>query len=141
MLKKTITYTDYNNEERTEDFYFNFTEVELTELQTSVNGGYAEMIQKMAKSKDINSLITILKDLITKSYGVKSEDGRRFIKKPELTEEFVETPAFSTLYMELATDEKKMAEFINKIIPANLASRVEKAKIENITANNKPSET
>lgn len=141
MYKKTITYMDYNGIDRTEDFFFNFTEAELTELQMSVNGGYAEMIQRIADSKDINALINVLKELICKSYGIKSDDGRRFIKKPELTEEFTQTPAYSALYMELATDEKKAAEFINKVIPSNLAAKVEKAKVENLMADNKPSGT
>jgi len=136
MFKKTITYTDYNGQDRTEDFYFNFTEAELAELQVSVEGGYAEMIQKMAESKDVSSLISVLKNLIAKTYGIKSDDGRRFIKKPELTEEFIQTPAYSALYMELATDEKKAAEFINRVIPASLSAKVEKAKVENIAANN-----
>lgn len=138
MLKKTITYEDYNGSTRTEDFFFNLTEAELTEMQMSVKGGFAAMIADMVKAEDATSLIKILKDIIIKSYGVKSDDGRRFIKKPELTEEFIETPAFSTLYMELATDEKAAADFINKIVPTKLA---EKAKIENSTVTNLPSNT
>lgn len=141
MYKKTITYEDYNGVTRTEDFYFNLTEAELTELQLGVKGGYAEMIQKMVDAKDVSSLIGILKDLIIRSYGVKSDDGRRFIKKPEITEEFTETPAYSALYMELATDDKKASAFINGIIPAKLAAQVEKNKVENSTVTGIPSNT
>lgn len=138
MYKKTIKYTDYNGKDRAEDLYFNFTEAELTELQSSVEGGFAERLQKMADAKDVNSLIAVLKELIIKSYGVKSEDGRRFIKKPELIEEFIQTPAYSIFYMMLAKDEKKLSEFINGIMPSSLVADVDKAKVENLTAN-KPS--
>lgn len=139
MYKKTITYTDYNDEERTEDFYFSFNEAEIAEMQVSVDGGYSAMIEKMIKSKDTASLIRILKDLILKSYGVKSDDGRRFIKKPEYVEEFTQTPAYSILYMELAEDDKKAAEFINGIIPAKLAAKAEAIKNENNTVSKLPS--
>lgn len=138
MYKKTITYTDFNNNTRTEDFYFHLSEVELTEMQTSVPGGYNSMIEKMIASKDVSTLIKVIKDLIIKSYGVKSEDGRRFIKTPELTEEFMQTPAYNELYMSLATDEKELSTFVNKIIPANLAEKIEKANVGKISADNKP---
>jgi hypothetical protein len=140
MYKKTITYTDYNDMDRTEDFYFNLSEVELTDMQLSVEGGLSAMIDKLVESKDMAALINILKDIIIKSYGVKSEDGRRFIKKPEYVEEFMQTPAYGALYMELATDETAAAEFINKIIPSKLTAQVDKAKIANLTSG-KPSAT
>lgn len=138
MYKKTITYEDYNGSTRTEDFFFNLTEAELTEMQMSVAGGFAAMIDNMVKSEDAASLIKVLKDIIIKAYGIKSEDGRRFIKKPELVEEFMETPAFSALYMELATDEKAAAEFINKIVPTKLSSQI---KVDNTTVSGIPSKT
>lgn len=139
MYKKTITYTDYNGEERTEDFYFSFNEAEIAEMQVSVEGGYSAMIEKMIKAKDTASLIKILKDLILKSYGIKSDDGRRFIKKPEYAEEFTQTPAYSIMYMELAEDDKKAAEFINGIIPAKLVAKAEAIKNENNTVSKLPS--
>lgn len=140
MYKKTITYTDYNDVERTEDFYFNLNETELTELQTSVPGGYAAMINKIIDTQDASALVGILKELILKSYGIKSEDGRRFIKKPEFTEEFTQTPAFSKLYMALATDEKEASNFITKILPADLAKKATN-NIENSTVTTLPSGT
>ena len=141
MYKKTITYEDYNGSTRTEDFYFNLTEAEVTEMQLSVKGGFAEMINNMVKANDLGSLIGIMKEMIIKSYGIKSEDGRRFIKKPEYVEEFTETPAFSALYMELATDEKAAANFINKVMPAKFVAEAEKNAKENSTVTNLPSGT
>lgn len=141
MYKKTITYEDYNGSTRTEDFYFNLTEAEVTEMQLSVKGGFAEMINNMVKANDLGSLIGIMKEMIVKSYGIKSDDGRRFIKKPEYVEEFTETPAFSALYMELATDEKAAANFINKVMPAKFVAEAEKNAKENSTVTNLPSGT
>lgn len=134
MYKKTITYTNYNDEEVTENFYFALNEVELTEMQTSVDGGYGEMIKKLADTNDSAALINVLKDLILKSYGIKSEDGRRFIKDPEYTKEFTQTPAYGAIYMDLATNEKAMTDFINGIIPAKLIAQAKATNIASIEA-------
>ena len=117
MLKKTIKYEDYNGVEREEDFYFNLSKAELIEMETGITGGLAEKIEKITKTQDIPEIVKIFKELVLKAYGVKSDDGRRFIKKPELSEAFSQTEAYSTLFMELATDDKKAADFINGIIP------------------------
>ena len=117
MLKKTITYTDYNGVERTEAFYFNLTKAELTEMEMSTTGGLAEMLQKIVDAKDMPSIIEVFKKLILKAYGEKSDDGRRFIKSEELSTAFSQTEAYSILFMELATDDKKAAEFFNGIVP------------------------
>lgn len=117
MLKKTMTYTDYNGEKRTEDFYFNMSRAEVTEMELSINGGLSAMIQRVTEEKDVPTIISIFKDLVLKSYGKKSPDGRRFIKSKELSEEFSQTEAYSDLFMELATDSAKAAAFVNGIMP------------------------
>ena len=123
MFKKTINYTDYNGEERTEDFYFDLNEAEITEMELSQDGGLSNMINKIVGAKDMPSLIKLFKGLILKSYGVKSADGRRFIKSDDLSTEFTQTRAYSKLFMELATDEAKAAEFINSIVPQDVAAK------------------
>lgn len=117
MFKKTMTYTDYNGEKRTEDFYFNMTRAEVTEMELSIEGGLSAMIQRITEEKDVPSIIQIFKDLVLRSYGKKSPDGRRFIKSKELSEEFSQTEAYSDLFMELATDSAKAAAFVNGIMP------------------------
>ena len=124
MLKKTITYTDYDGVERTEDFYFNFTEAELMEWQLVTNGGLTSYVQKIVDAKDQPRLITLFKELLLKAYGIKSDDGRRFIKSDKISEEFSQSPAYSILYMELVTDDKVAADFVNGIIPAKLSKQV-----------------
>lgn len=124
MLKKTITYTDYNGVERKEDHYFNLNKAELTEMELSVVGGYAEMINRLAEAEDVPSIMRIFKEIIFKSYGKKSPDGKRFIKSEELSKEFSETPAYSELFVELVSDPKAMAAFINGIIPANMVEEL-----------------
>ena len=117
MLKKTITYTDYNGSERTEDFYFNLTKAEVVEMEMSTTGGLAEMIKKIVAAQDAPSIIAIFKKLILKAYGEKSPDGKRFIKSDEISTAFSQTEAYSQLFMELATDADKAAEFVNGITP------------------------
>lgn len=120
MLKKTITYTDYNGNSRTEDFYFNLTEAEVTEMELSVNGGLAEMIKRIVAAQDSKQIIEIFKDIIMRAYGEKSPDGKRFIKTQEVKDNFAQTEAYSKLFMELATDDKAAADFINGIVPAKI---------------------
>ncbi len=120
MLKKTITYIDYNGSERTEDFYFNLSKAEVMEMEMSTQGGLAERIQKIVSAQDAPAIIQVFKDLIMKAYGEKSPDGKRFIKSAALSEAFTQTEAYSQLFMELATDASKAAEFVNGIIPSGL---------------------
>ena len=117
MLKKKITYTDYNGIERTEDHYFNLTKAEIMELELGTAGGFAEMIQRIVDAQDAPSIIKVFKDLILKAYGEKSPDGKRFIKSKEISDAFSQTEAYSQLFMELATDADAAAEFVNGIVP------------------------
>ena len=123
MLKKTITYTDFNGNERTEDFYFNLTKAEVMEMEMSTTGGMAEMIQRIVAAQDAPAIIKIFKDLVLKAYGQKSPDGKRFVKNNELREEFAQTEAYSQLFMELATDADAAAKFVNGIMPADLVQQ------------------
>ena len=120
MLKETIKYTDYNGVEREEDHYFNLTEAEVMEMEMSTKGGLAEMIQRIIAAQDAPAIIKVFKDLIRKAYGVKSADGKRFIKSEEIWAEFEQTEAYSMLFMELATDADAASKFINAIVPADL---------------------
>lgn len=117
MLKKTITYTDYNEVERKEDFYFNLTKAEIMEMEMSTSGGLTEMINRIVAAQDAPAIIKIFKELVLKAYGVKSPDGKRFIKSDELATEFAQTEAYSQLFMELATDADAASAFVNGIVP------------------------
>lgn len=126
MLKKTMTYTDYDGVERTQDFYFNLSKAEILEMQLSSDGGYDKLLERIVKAKDTKSLIAIFKDLILRSYGIKSDDGKRFMKSPEISAEFEQTPAYSDLFMQLATDTDAATAFVTGIIPGDLQNEVEK---------------
>ncbi len=117
MLKKTIAYTDYNGTPRKEDFYFNLTQAEVTELEVSVEGGLVEMINRIVAAQNGKVIIETFKDIILRAYGEKSPDGRRFIKNQEVRDAFAQTEAYSNLFMELATDAKAASEFVNGIVP------------------------
>ena len=127
MLKKTITYTDYNGVERKEDFYFNLSKAEVMEMELSTTGGLAEMIKRIVAAQDQPAIIKVFKDLILKAYGEKSRDGKRFIKSPELSDAFAQTEAYSILFMELATNDEAAAKFINGIVPADMAQQIASA--------------
>lgn len=124
MLKKTITYEDFNGVERKEDFYFNLSKAEIMEMQFGTVGGLDVMLKKIIDAKDVKSIMDTFKMLILKAYGIKSDDGRRFIKSEEISKEFEQTEAYSILYMELASDDNAAAEFVNGIIPKDVATEV-----------------
>lgn len=127
MLKKTIEYVDFDGNKRKEDHYFNLTEAEIIEwLSTNAEYTLDKLLENMAKKMNVKGILEATRDLIYKAYGEKSVDGRRFIKTPEVKANFMETNAYSVLFMELATDGKKAAEFFNAIIPKDLASSVDK---------------
>lgn len=136
MFKKTITYTDYNGIERTEDFYFNLNRAELVDMQTEYEGDLTEALERIWGSKDVKGLMRFIKDLVLRSYGEKSADGKRFIKSQDISEGFAQTEAYSEFYMELFEDEsgKAISDFILGIIPANMKDDVEKAMKESAEA-------
>lgn len=125
MLKKNIKYTDYNGVERKEDHYFNLTNAELTEMEMGVNGGFSEMVERIIESQNSAEIIKVFKDMILKAYGVKSLDGKYFLKEDpkdghKFADEFKQTEAYSVLYMELATNTEAAIDFINGIMPADV---------------------
>lgn len=141
MVKKTITYKDFNDVERTEDFYFNISKPEIIKWQLEEGYGLEEEINKLTKSSDNKKAIEIFEKLLSKAYGIKSEDGKRFMKSDEISRSFTETNAYEKLYMELAYDDKKAADFINGIAPKlsdedrrNL--ELAKEKMQNKSVNN-----
>ncbi len=126
MLVKRIKYTDYNGSTREEDFYFNLNKGEIFNMQFGTEGGLDAAIKKIIDTEDTPKLVKIFQDIILNAYGVKSDDGRRFIKSEELKTEFKQTEAYSELLMELVSDEKKAAEFINALMPKELAEEAQK---------------
>lgn len=117
MLKKTITYTDYDGAERTEDFYFNLKPSEIAELELGTAGGLAEKLRRIVAANEKHKIIEYFKEILLLTYGEKSDDGKYFRKSPEISKAFSDTEAYSMLFMELATDANAASEFINAVLP------------------------
>lgn len=132
MLKRDITYTDFNDNEVTEPFYFNLSKAELVEMEMMTEGGMAKSLQDIVKAQNSGQLIATFKKIILESYGVKSEDGKRFIKSEELRHEFSQTAAFQQLFVELCTNDEAAAIFINGIMPKDMTIAVDKAQTDQI---------
>lgn len=130
MFKKTIKYTDFDGNERKEDFYFNLTKAELLEMQLSIDGGLQGHLERIIKTQSQPELIKMFKDIIMRAYGEKSPDGKRFMKSDEIRQNFECTEAYSELFMELATDSDAAAEFINALLPSDLKpNEADRAKV------------
>lgn len=126
MLKKAITYTDYNGNEKTEEFHFHLSKKDLMEMEFSTEGGMQKTIERIVEKEDVKGLAELIKEIILKAYGELTSDDR-FIKVKDgtrLSEEFEQTEAFSELYFELNTNEDSLVSFVNGIIPANLRQEI-----------------
>lgn len=126
MLKKEIKYVDYDGNDRKETFYFNLSKPEIVEMQFSTAGGLTQQLEKIVAEQDQKRIIEMFKALILQAYGEKSPDGKRFIKSKELSEEFSQTEAYTSLFMELATNAESATEFIRGIIPKDLNDQLPK---------------
>lgn len=124
MYKKIVPYEDFDGNQRTEEFNFNLTPAETYELQTSLNGGLATLLEKIVAEQDHAQLIKYFKQIVLASYGVKSLDGREFVKNDEVRQKFVATEAYSEIFMQLACDTDEAVRFINGILPSK--ERMEK---------------
>ena len=117
MLKKEITYTDYDGNEVTETFYFNINKAELIEMEMHDGGGYGDRLKKIAEEKNIPLMMETFKSLILKSVGIKSEDGKFFRKPAGYAEDFESSEAYSVLFSELLTNADAATAFISGILP------------------------
>ncbi len=117
MLVKKVKYVDYKNQPREEELYFNLSKAEIAEMELSHKGGLSAKINRIVATEDGEEIIKLFKELIIKSYGIVSDDGKRFIKNDQLREEFLQTEAYSELFMELASDADAASAFVNGIIP------------------------
>lgn len=124
MLKKTVTYTDFNGDEITEDVFFNLSRAELLEMELSTPGGFGKYLERIAKEEDQKEMIQEFKKLILASYGVRSEDGKKFLKSDKLREEFESSEAYSEVFMALVSDENAAADFFSGIVPKKLVDEV-----------------
>ena len=117
MLKKRVKYVDYNGEERDEDFYFNLSKAEITEMELSETGGLSNLLTRIVEEKNTKKIMLMFKDIVLKSYGEKSIDGKRFVKNQELRDSFEQSEAYVEVFMELAGNAEAATNFINGIMP------------------------
>ena len=134
MLKKTITYVDFDEVTRTEEFHFNLSKAELMEMNLGQTGGLLAVLTKITATQDVPKIVEQFKQIILKSYGEKSLDGKRFIKSPQMTEEFTQTEAYSQLFMELSTNDMAAASFIKGIVPSDISAQLpdEPSKVKSL---------
>lgn len=124
MYIKRIDYTDYNGNARSEDAHFNLTEAELSIMEMSEVGGFKKKMERIIQAQDGPTIMKTFQDIIRRSYGIVSDDGRRFIKSDEISTEFEQTEAYSILFMSLLSDPEAAAEFIEHVLPQHIVSEV-----------------
>lgn len=126
MYTKTVEYENYNGEKVKKKLYFSLNKAELLEMEMRTEGGYENYLKRLINSRDNNELTNIFKELILKSYGIKSDDGERFIKTPQLREEFEQSAAYEAFFVDLCLNGDSQTAFVNGIIPAALFAEVQK---------------
>lgn len=120
MYKKTITYSDLDGNPVTEDFYFHLSKAEVAEMELSAEGGYSAQLERIVKEQNAGQIIATFKEILTKAYGVRSTDNKQFIKSSDLTMRFIQSDAFSELFMELVTNAEAASEFVRGVMPKGL---------------------
>ena len=131
MLKKTITYEDYDGNERTENFYFNLNEAELTQLRLSRSGGIEKMLQRIVDEQNAPEIIAMVKEIMLLAYGEKSDDGKVFLKSPEISHRFECTEAFNEVFMDICSSPESASEFFRAILPAKLRAKIAEEEAKN----------
>lgn len=121
MLTKAITYVDYNGNKKTKNFYFNLTRTELAKMELTNKAGMLETIKQMINEDDREKIINLFETIVLGSYGEKSADGEEFLKSPEIVAKFTAHPAYDVLFMELISSDKSMSDFINAVVPSDIA--------------------
>lgn len=133
MLKKTVSYTDFNGVQHTEDFYFHLSKAELTNNELSEDS-ISALLRSMVGTpenpknpEDIEpaAVINILEKILIMGYGIKSEDGM-FFRRLKNPEDFKYHPAYDEIFMELMSDPDKYSAFIKGILPADVEAEAEK---------------
>lgn len=120
MLKKTISYVDYNGVNCTEDLYFNLTQTELMKMESEIPGGLHSYMENVVNTSDPQKMFKLYEMIINRAYGEKSPDGKRFMKSDEISENFMHSAVYDSFYMELLTKDGELEKFIKGILPANL---------------------
>lgn len=125
MLKKTITYTDFEGVQRTEDHYFNLSKTELMRMELSTEGGLGKKLEAISKSGNVPELVKMFETLIKSSYGIKSDDGKRFVKNDTITEDFINSAAYDELFMELISNTDEAINFFKSIMPGEVQASLD----------------
>lgn len=132
MLKREIKYEDFDGNQTSEICYFNISKPELIELEVEYDQGFGRMLEQIVESKDNRELVKRFKEIVLMAYGVKSDDGKRFIKSEQLRTEFSQTAAYQALFMELATDDNAAVIFLRGILPKDMLAEIDKAEKQNV---------
>lgn len=142
MLKQTINYKDFNDQERTEDFYFNINIDELIQLEKSVEGGFVKYLEDIGNATDDRKgleIMGIFRRIIMLAVGERSDDGRRFSKRDgDVADEFIETNAYQELLFQITTNAQLAAEFVNQLIPQDMIARMQAAIDEELAKQPNP---
>lgn len=135
MFSITKTYTDYNEVEKTETFWFNLNKAELMQLALGPKGGLEGVIEEITRTTDTGRVLDLIKEILLMSYGRKTPDGR-FAKTDDdghkYALEFEQTAAFDEIYVDLFNDVDSLIAFVNGVVPAKLRDDVssETAKVK-----------
>lgn len=129
MLKKTIVFTDFNGDAQVEEWYFNLGKADLAEMEMATPGGMATYLKKITDNQDAQDIIDTFKMFVAKSVGKRSEDGRRHIRGPQITDEFMQSGAYEEFFMQLVTDADFAAEFINGLLPREIMAQIQNVEL------------
>lgn len=130
MYKVDLEHENFDGETVTSTLYFNITKTrlaknlelrdELDEIQKMIGGETRELTPG-----EIQKIVNLVEKIMKISYGVRSEDGKRFDQRADRWEEFQQTAAYDAFLYSLFETPSKATEFMVGVMPKDLIRQAE----------------
>lgn len=129
MIRKTLTYKDYEGVEHTKDFYFSLNQTEFALMNNKMPGGFEAYLKRIQEDHNEEKLLEMLVWFIEEGYGIRMGDDD-FIKEDEvgrkLGKRFRCTEACDNLITELLEKENNIGTFLIGMLPESLKPQARK---------------
>jgi hypothetical protein len=125
MLSREIKFNDFAGNPRTEEHYFHIGAKQIADMNKNHPGGIIAWLQQVQAGKDQVKALEFLEELIRASHGVRSPDGSKFDRDADITDAFVNSPAYDQLIFELGQSEEATISFIMAVFPQAMADQAQ----------------
>ncbi len=116
MQKLTVQFENFDGETVSEDLYFHLNIKELQDME-KWDVPLTQRIAKLTKTEDGKEAFDLMRDIVEAAYGERSEDGKRFVKNPEVLKNFTEGLAYDEVILKFIDGTTDLSKFIEGLLP------------------------